>query len=89
VNFSELQKEESFENIIEKLIYAKFQLFNTFLTFVQDKYQYFSGNRLSELKKILNLCMQFHIPKQAKHVHAKFQLFSLYSDGLRQIYGHF
>jgi hypothetical protein len=38
MNFSKFEKGESFENIIEKLIHAKFQLFNTFLTFLLATY---------------------------------------------------
>jgi hypothetical protein len=57
VNFSKFKGGERFENIIEKLIHAKFQqhIFEIF----SRKYQDFSGNHLSEFKKILNLSMQF------------------------------
>jgi hypothetical protein len=40
---SKFQKGESFENI-EKLIHVKFQLFNTFLTFFQEKIRIFQEN---------------------------------------------
>jgi hypothetical protein len=60
VNFSNFEKGESFNNIIEKLIYEKFQLYYTFLTFFSRKYQDFSGNHLSELQKIINLSIEFH-----------------------------
>jgi hypothetical protein len=43
---------ESFENIIKKLIHAKFQLFNTFLTFSQENFRIFQENSLANLKKI-------------------------------------
>jgi hypothetical protein len=42
---------ESFENIIEKLIYAKFQLFNTFLTFFQENINFFQETTKANSKK--------------------------------------
>jgi hypothetical protein len=41
VNFSKFLKGENFENIIEKLIRAKFQLFTTFLTFFKKISEFF------------------------------------------------
>jgi hypothetical protein len=45
--------EESFENIIQKLIHAKFQLFNIFLTFFQENIRIFQETALANLKKFL------------------------------------
>jgi hypothetical protein len=63
VNFSKFEKGGSFENIIEKLIHAKFQLFKTFSTFFQQNNKKFQVQETTpaNLKKNLNLSMQFHI----------------------------
>jgi hypothetical protein len=68
VNFSKFKKAESFENISEKLIHAKFQLFNTFLTFSQENIWIFQETTKANFK---NMSMQF-ILKLAKQVHVKF-----------------
>jgi hypothetical protein len=59
-SFFEILKGESFEKIFEKLIHAKFQLFNTFLTFFQENIRIFRKPLKREFRKILNLSMQFH-----------------------------
>jgi hypothetical protein len=71
---------------IKKFIHAKFQLFNTFLTFVQENIRIFQETTSSNFKKFLIWICNF-ILKLAKH--ARFQLSSLYPDGLGFFFDHF
>jgi hypothetical protein len=77
---------------LAKHIHAKFQLsslypdglrqiFDLFSRKIQD----FSGNLLSKFQKIPNLSIQFY-NKPSKAYSCKFQLTSLYPDGLRQFF---
>jgi hypothetical protein len=56
MTFSIFLKAESFENIIEKLIHAKFQLFNTFLIFLKKISEFFRETlkRISKNSKFEN-----------------------------------
>jgi hypothetical protein len=61
---------------------------DTFLKKISE----FFRKTLEQIQKIPNLSILFvsyFIFSQAKHVHAKLQTSSFYSDGLRQIFDHF
>jgi hypothetical protein len=59
-----------------------------FLTIFEENPRIFQENSKANSKINPNRSMQFLL-NLAKHVHAKFQLSSLYSDGLRQIFDLF
>jgi hypothetical protein len=54
---------------------------DTFLTIFEENLRIFQENSLENLKKFQTSVSHF-ILNLAKHVHAKFQLSSLYPDGL-------
>jgi hypothetical protein len=51
-----------------------------FLTFFQENFRVFQENSLANFEKVKFLVLSY-ICQLATHVHAKFQLFSYYSDG--------
>jgi hypothetical protein len=55
-----------------------------FLTFFLENFRVFQENSEAYFKKVRFLVLTY-ICQLATHVHAKFQLSSFYSDGLRQI----
>jgi hypothetical protein len=61
---------------------------DTFLTIFEENFRIFQENSLANSKKFQTSVYNF-MPNQAKHIHAKFQLSSLYPDGLGQIFDHF
>jgi hypothetical protein len=79
------KKEKPLKTLLKSSFMQNFSS-STHFDIFSKKYQDFSGNYFSEFRKILNLSMYF-IFKLAKHVHAKFQLSSLYPDG--HIFDHF
>jgi hypothetical protein len=61
---------------------------DTFLTIFEENSRIFQENSLANSEKNQTWVCNF-ILNVAKHVHAKFQLSSLYPDGLRQIFDLF
>jgi hypothetical protein len=61
---------------------------DTFLTNFEENSRIFQENSLANSKKFQIWVCKFLL-KLAKHFHAKFQLSSLYTDGLRQIFDLF
>jgi hypothetical protein len=58
---------------------------NTYMTIFEENFRIFQENSLVNSKKF-QTCLCNFLLNLAKHVPAKFQLSSLYPDGLRQIF---
>jgi hypothetical protein len=61
---------------------------DTILTIFEENFRIFQENSLANSKKLQTWVHNF-ILNLAKYVHAKFQLSSLFPDGLRQIFDYF
>jgi hypothetical protein len=59
-----------------------------FLTFFQENFRVFQENSLANFQKVKFFVLTY-IFQLATQVHAKFQLFSFYPDGLRQMFNLF
>jgi hypothetical protein len=77
---------------LAKHVHAKFQLFILYLDglrhIFEENFRIFQDNSLANSKQIQTWLWNVKL-NPAKHVHAKFQLSSLYPDGLRSIFDHF
>jgi hypothetical protein len=61
---------------------------DTILTIFEDNFRIFQENSLANSKKF-QTWVSYFILNPAKHVHAKLQLSTFYSDRLGQIFDHF